>query len=190
MGVLCGMASETTALVLQSCQRVLYQPNCAGIRIQANVSIKCIRMEYVIQAQRSSIYNNKLLLQEVWPTVVGMTFGISSMMQFCSYLSIYQLQNYPNSFSPWPGAMLVWLLYNTCPHTHILWEYLTYMPFILYTTMIVTLQHMVLALLMISHVPAWSQKLLPTCTQGQPHYVHSSQQGTVRWLLRCTTKIL
>ena len=40
MGVLCGMASDTTALVLQSSQRVLYQPNYAGIRIQENVSIK------------------------------------------------------------------------------------------------------------------------------------------------------
>ena len=27
-------------------------------------------------------------------------------------------------------------------------------------------------------------------TQGQPHYVHSSQQGTTNWLLRCTTQIL
>ena len=29
---------------------------------------------------------------------------------------------------------------------------------------------------------------LPMCTQGQPHYAHSSQQGTINWLLRCTTQ--
>ena len=28
--------------------------------------------------------------------------------------------------------MLVWLLYNTCPHAHILWKYLTYMPYTIY----------------------------------------------------------
>ena len=67
--------------------------------------------------------------------------------------------------------------------------------------MITTLQHMVLIQVLgcgrremfsrsqsLSH--AWSQKphALPTCTQGQPHYAHSSQQGTTNWLLRCTTQ--
>ena len=47
MGVVCGMASETTALVLQSCQRVLHQPNCAEMRIQGNAQIKCIILVFL-----------------------------------------------------------------------------------------------------------------------------------------------